>query len=59
MSRRAYSEINLHITWHVKADAPILKDDIQQHLYRHLHERVLDDPDVFRRRFSSASGSAG
>jgi len=49
MSRRAYSEINLHITWHVKADAPILKDDIEQHLHRHLRERVLGDPDVYWR----------
>ncbi|MBL7141340.1 MAG: transposase [Planctomycetes bacterium] len=55
MSRRAYSEINLHITWHVKDDEPILRDAIEDHLHRHFRERVDAEPGVFWR----GSGGTG
>ena len=29
MSLRAYSEINLHFTWHVKDDNPVLRNEIE------------------------------
>ncbi len=47
MSRNAYSEINLHITWHVKDDLPILKDDIEHQLRRFLRKRAMQEPGVF------------
>jgi len=28
MSLRAYSEINLHFTWHVKDNSPVIRDEI-------------------------------
>ncbi len=46
MSRRAYSEINLHITWHVKDDAPVLRDDIEVQFRRYLRGRVREDSEA-------------
>jgi hypothetical protein len=34
MSRRAYSEINLHFVWHVKSNLPIISEEIEPRLYR-------------------------
>ncbi len=36
MSTRAYSEINLHFTWHVKESAPIITPEIEQRLYKYI-----------------------
>ncbi len=36
MSLRAYSEINLHFTWHVKDNNPVIRDEIEMQLYRFL-----------------------
>jgi REP element-mobilizing transposase RayT len=49
MSRRAYSEINLHITWHVKDNAAVLRDDIEAQLHRYLRRRTKEEPDVICR----------
>jgi putative transposase len=37
MSNRAYSEINLHFTWHVKASLPIITDVIEARLHKYKH----------------------
>lgn len=47
MSRNAYSEINLHVTWHVKDNSPVLRDDIEYQLHRFLRSRVMQEPGVF------------
>jgi len=44
MSLRAYSEINLHITWHVKDNSPILTDTIEAQTHRLLRGRVMSTP---------------
>ena len=47
MSLRAYSEINLHITWHVKDNNPILLDDIESQLHRFIRDRAVDTDGVY------------
>ncbi len=47
MSTRAYSEINLHIVWHVKNDMPVLHGDIEKQLHRFLRKQVFETPGVF------------
>jgi len=44
MSLRAYSEINLHITWHVKDNSPVLADMIEAQTHRFLRGRVMCTP---------------
>jgi putative transposase len=41
MSTRAYSEINLHITWHVKESLPIITEIIEPRLYHYLKHYAL------------------
>ena len=41
MSTRAYSEINLHFTWHVKESAPIIAAEIEPRLYRYIRSYAL------------------
>ena len=36
MAHQAYSEINLHCTWHVQDNSPVLRDEIEQQLHRFL-----------------------
>jgi len=47
MSRKAYSEINLHVTWHVKDDVPVLRDDIEAQAHRTLRGMAVNEPGVF------------
>jgi putative transposase len=47
MSLRAYGEIYLHLTWHVKNSAAILMDEIEAQTHRFLRGRVLDSPGAF------------
>lgn len=47
MSRRAYSEINLHITWHTKENLPLIKQEIESKLYDFLRKKMLETPEVF------------
>lgn len=47
MARRAYSEIHLHLVWHVKDDSPVLSADIRRGLYRYLRGRALETQGVF------------
>ena len=46
MSRRAYSEINLHFVWHVKDDTPVLRDEIEKKVHRFLRHRAVEEPGV-------------
>ena len=41
MSRRAYSEINLHFVWHVKSNVPIINETIELGLYRFIRNYAL------------------
>ena len=41
MSRRSYSEINLHFVWHVKASLPIISLEIEPRLYRYIRSYAL------------------
>jgi putative transposase len=41
MPRNVYSEINLHIVWHTKNNAPILTDQIEARLQQHIEHHVL------------------
>jgi putative transposase len=47
MSRRAYSEINLHITWHTKGNLPLIKPEIESKLYQFLKQKMIETPEVF------------
>jgi len=46
MSLKAYSEINLHITWHVKDNNPVLRDEIEQQLHRFLKGKAAQSSGV-------------
>jgi hypothetical protein len=46
MSRRAYSEINLHLTWHVKESLPIINESFEAGLHRHLRSYALKEKEV-------------
>jgi putative transposase len=41
MSRRSYSEINLHFVWHVKSSLPVIKAEIEPRLYRYIRSYSL------------------
>ncbi len=41
MPRNVYSEINLHIVWHTKDNAPVLRDAIENRTYAHIKHSVL------------------
>lgn len=47
MSRRAYSEINLHIVWHTKGNLPLIKPEIESKLYNFLKQKMLETPEIF------------
>ena len=44
MSRRVYSEINLHFVWHVKSSLPIITPEIEPGLYRFIRNYALKTP---------------
>ena len=41
MPRNVYSEINLHMTWHTKNDAPVLTDAVENRAHHFLKHRAL------------------
>jgi len=47
MPQRAYSEINLHLTWHVKDNSPVLTDEIEAQTHRYLRGQVVNTPGAF------------
>lgn len=46
MSVHVYSEIYLHITWHTKNNASIIRSDIEAPLHRYLAARAVEMPGV-------------
>jgi putative transposase len=46
MPRHAYSEINLHITWHVKGSLPIISAEIEPRLYKYICSYSLQSKGV-------------
>ena len=53
MSRRIYSEINLHITWHTKDNFPFINDRIEPLLYKYLQNRIIETNGAY---FHAAGG---
>ena len=46
MPRNVYSEINLHLTWHTKHDAPVLVEMVENRTHHYLRHRALQTPGV-------------
>jgi len=46
MARHIYSEINLHITWHVKQSLPIISPEIEPRLHRYIRSYALQSRSV-------------
>ena len=46
MSRRSYSEINLHLVWHVKSSLPVITAEIEPRLYKYIRSYALQSSDV-------------
>ena len=46
MSRHIYSEINLHITWHVKQSLPIISPEIEPRLHKYIRSYALQSKGV-------------
>ena len=47
MSRDYYSEINLHLVWHTKESAPMLRGDVEAATHEALRRRIIQTPGVF------------
>src|SRR6266404_607532 len=41
MTRHVYSEINLHVTWHVKESLPIITAEIEPRLHKYIRSYAL------------------
>jgi REP element-mobilizing transposase RayT len=41
MGRGCYAEINLHVTWHTKHNAAVIREAIRDRLYHYLHNRIV------------------
>lgn len=46
MSRRVYSEINFHITWHTKGNLPLINANIESKLFQYLKHKILETPET-------------
>jgi len=46
MSRRSYSEINLHLVWHVKSSLPVITPEIEPRLYKYIRSYALQSSNV-------------
>ena len=47
MPKNVYSEINLHMTWHTKNNAPVLIDVIEDRLHHYLEHETRKTKNVF------------
>jgi REP element-mobilizing transposase RayT len=47
MSRNYYAEINLHIVFHTKDSAPLLRGEIETLAHRELRHKIVDWPGAF------------
>jgi putative transposase len=54
MPRNVYSEVNLHLTWHVKANAPVLVEAVESRCHKFLMHQCLQTPAV---RFHAIGGT--
>ena len=46
MPDSVYSEINFHITWHTKANMPLIKPAIETKLYNFIKHKIIETPEV-------------
>src|SRR6188474_891728 len=46
MSRRVYSEINFHITWHTKNNSPLITPKVELRLFHFITHKILESPGV-------------
>ena len=46
MSQNYYAEINLHLTWHTKDNWPMLRDDVETLVSRHLRKKAGESKGV-------------
>ncbi len=46
MPRNVYAEINLHITWHTKDNAPVLVDNVEDRVHRYIMRRAIQTEGV-------------
>lgn len=44
MSECVYSEINFHITWHTKGSLPMIRERIEDRLYRFITHKIIETP---------------
>ena len=54
MSRRIYSEINLHITWHTKNNLPMIRSN-EKEVYSFLKNKIIETPGAY---FHAVGGTA-
>jgi putative transposase len=47
MSKNCYSEIHLHITWHIKDSLPLLTPDVEPLAHREIKQKIVNTPGVF------------
>ncbi len=47
MARNYYAEINLHITWHTKASAPLLEPKVEAIVHHYLRGRCINTEGVY------------
>ncbi len=47
MPDSVYSEINFHITWHTKANLPLIKPAIETKLYQFLKHKIIETSEVY------------
>ena len=59
MSTRAYSEINLHFTWHVKASLPIITAEIEPRLYKYILSYSLQTKGLIFHEIGGGQGPRG
>ena len=50
MPRNVYSEINLHLTWHTKDNAPVLVEPVESRCHKFLTHQCLQIAGVSRPR---------
>jgi hypothetical protein len=46
MSKRYYSEINLHIVWHTKQSLPLVTPTLEPIAHQYLRKRIIELPDM-------------
>jgi len=47
MPEHAYTEINVHVTWHVQDDQPVLQGQLEKEVHRYIYARAIEEPGVF------------